>query len=53
MPNIEENKIRSDFLFPRKKQVEVYFTTMDLTYAYGQLPLREKTCLQKLVTWNW
>ena len=39
MPNIEELVDTIGQLISEKKQGEVYFTTMDLTYAYGQLPL--------------
>ena len=28
-----------------KKSGEIYFSTMDLTYAYGQLPLSQDTCV--------
>ena len=27
-----------------RKQGDVFFTTMDLTYAYRQLPLKENNC---------
>ena len=43
MPNIEELVDTIGHLISEKKQGEVYFTTMDLTYAYGQLPLSEET----------
>ena len=43
MPNIEELVDTIGQLISEKKQGEVYFTTMDLTYAYGQLPLSEET----------
>ena len=43
MPNIEELVDTIKQLISEKKQGEVYFTTMDLTYAYGQLPLSEET----------
>ena len=58
MPNIEELvDIISQFKFiSEKKQGEVYFTTMDLTYLYGQLPLSEETsvhCNLSLVGGRW
>ena len=40
MPNIEDTIGK---LISEKKQGEVYFTTIDLTYAYGQLPLSKET----------
>ena len=43
MPNIGELVDTIGQLISEKKQGEVYFTTMDLTYAYGQLPLSEET----------
>ena len=43
MPNIEEVVVTIGQLISEKKQGEVYFTTMDLTYAYGQLSLSEET----------
>ena len=43
MPNIEEFVDTIGQLISEKKQGEVYFTTMALTYAYGQLPLSEET----------
>ena len=43
MPNIEELVDTIGQFISEKKQGEVYFTTMDLTYAYGQLPLGEET----------
>ena len=43
MPNIEELVDTTGQLISEKKQGEVYFFTMDLTYAYGQLPLSEET----------
>ena len=42
-PNIEELVDTIGQLISEKKQGEMYFTTMDLTYAYGQLPLSEET----------
>ena len=46
MPNIEELVDTMGQFISEKKQGEVYFTTMDLTYAYGQLPLSEETSVQ-------
>ena len=43
MPNIEELVDTMGQLISEKKQGEVYFTTMVLTYAYGQLPFSEET----------
>ena len=43
MPNIEELVDTIGQLISEKKQGEVYFTRMDLTYAYWQLPLSEET----------
>ena len=43
MPNTEELVDTIEQLISEKKQGEMYFTTMDLTYAYGQLPLSEET----------
>ena len=43
MPNIEELVGTIGQLISEKKQGDVYFTTMDLMYAYGQLPLSEET----------
>ena len=43
MPNIDELVDTIGQLISEKKQGEVIFTTMDLTYAYGQLPLSEET----------
>ena len=44
MPNIEElMSIVGQTISERKQGDDVFFTTMDLTYAYGQLPLNENT----------
>ena len=43
MPNIEELVDTTGQLISEKKQGEVFFTTMELTYANGQLPLNEET----------
>ena len=42
-PIIEELVDTIGQLISEKKQGEVYFTTMDLTYAYGQVPFSEET----------
>ena len=39
MPNIEELIDTVGQTISEKKQGDIYFTTMDLTYAYGQLSL--------------
>ena len=46
MPNTEElvDKISQPIF--EKKQVDMHFTTMDLSYAYGQLLLSEDTSVQ-------
>ena len=46
MPNIEELMDTVGQTISEKKQGDVYFTTMDLTYAYGQLPLNAETSIQ-------
>ena len=43
MPNIVDFVDTIGQLISEKKQGEVFFTTMDLTYAYGQLPLSKET----------
>ena len=43
MPNIEELMDIVGQMISERKQGDVFFTTMDLTYAYGQLPLNENT----------
>ena len=43
MPNIEELMDIVGQTISERKQGDVFFTTMDLTYAYGQLPLNENT----------
>ena len=43
MPNIEELMDIVGQTISEHKQGDVFFTTMDLTYAYGQLPLNENT----------
>ena len=46
MPNIEELMDTVGQTISERKQGDVYFSTMDLTYAYGQLPLGPKTSVQ-------
>ena len=43
MPNIEELVDTIGQFISEKKQGELYFTTMDLTYAYAQLQPSEET----------
>ena len=43
MPNIEELMDIVGQSIRERKHGDVFFTTMDLTYAYGQLPLNENT----------
>ena len=43
MPNNEELMDAFDQTICEKKSGEIYFSTMDLTYAYGQLPLGQDT----------
>ena len=43
MPNIKKLVDTIGQLISEKKQGDMYFTTMDLTYAYGQLPLSAET----------
>ena len=46
MPNIEELMNTVGQTISERKPGDVYFSTMDLTYAYGQLPLSPKTSIQ-------
>ena len=46
MPNTEELVDKISQPISEKKQVKMHFTTMDLTYAYGQLLLSEDTSVQ-------
>ena len=46
MPNIEELMDTVGQTISKRKPGEVYFSTMDLTYAYGQLPLSPETSIQ-------
>ena len=43
MPNIEELMDAVGPTISKKKSSEIYFSTMDFTYAYGQLPLSQDT----------
>ena len=43
MPNIEEIMDIVGQTISERKQGDVFFITMDLTYAYGQLPVNENT----------
>ena len=52
MPNIEELMNTVGQLISEKKSGDIYFTTMDLTYAYGQLPLNAETSVQCSFTRN-
>ena len=46
MPNIEELMNIVGQTISERKQGDVIFSTMDLTYAYGQLPFNENTSKQ-------
>ena len=46
IPNIEELIDTVGQTISEKKSGDIYFTTMDLTYAYGQLPLKAETSVQ-------
>ena len=46
MPNIEELMDTVGQTISERKQGDVYFSTMDLTYAHVQLPLGPKTSVQ-------
>ena len=46
MPNIEELMDTVGQTISEKKNQETYFTSMDLTYAYGLLPLNAETSVQ-------
>ena len=46
MPNIEELMDTVGQTISEKKPGDIYFTTMDLTYAYGPLPLNAETSVQ-------
>ena len=46
MPNIEELMDTVGQTLSERKPGNVYFSTMDLTYAYGQLPLSPETSIQ-------
>ena len=46
MPNIEELMYNVGQTISERKPGDVYFSTMDLTYAYGQLPHSPKTSVQ-------
>ena len=46
MPNIEELMDTVGQTISERKPGDVYFSTMDLTYAYGQLPLSPETRVQ-------
>ena len=46
MPKIEELMDTAGQTISERKQGDVYFSTMDLTHAYGQLPLSPKTNVQ-------
>ena len=46
MPNIEELLDTVGQTISETKSGDIYFTTMDLTYAYGQLPLNAETSVQ-------
>ena len=43
MPNLEELVDAVGQTISKKKLGEIYFSSMDLTYAYGQLPLSQET----------
>ena len=46
MPNIEELKDTVRQRISENKPGDIFFTTMDLTYAYGQLTLNAETSVQ-------
>ena len=46
MPNIEELMDTVGQTISERKPGDVFFSTMDLTYAYGQLPLSPETSVQ-------
>ena len=46
MSNIEELMDTVGQTISEKKSGDIHFTTMDLTYAYGQLPLSAETSVQ-------
>ena len=46
MPNIAELMDTVGQTISEKKSGAIYFTTMDLTYAYGPLPLNAETSVQ-------
>ena len=46
MPNIEELMDTVGQTISEKKPGDIFPTTMDLTYAYGQLPLSAETSVQ-------
>ena len=46
MLNIEERMATVGQTISERKPGDVYFSTMDLTYAYGQLPLSPKRSVQ-------
>ena len=46
MPNIEELMDTVGQTISEKKSGDIFFTTMDLTYAYSQLPLSAETSVQ-------
>ena len=46
MPNIDELIDRVSQIIAEKKSGDVYFTTLDFTYAYGQVALEQKTSEQ-------
>ena len=51
MPNIEELMDTVGQTISERKPGDVYFSTMDLTYAYGQLPLSPETSVQCNFRW--
>ena len=46
MPNIEELMDAVGQTISEKKSGEIHFSTMDPTYAYGQLPLSQDTSVR-------
>ena len=46
MPNIDELVDGVSQIIAEKKAGNVYFTTLDFTYAYGQVALEQKTSEQ-------
>ena len=48
MPKMEELMAIVGQLISETKSIDIYFSTMDLTYTYGQLPLSPETSVQRI-----